>query len=92
MRLTLIQSERDSESLSGSVDDEVIRIIPESGRDSTDEEQFSDTEIMGMFTGAGRRAARSSSRFQDFYLYWLLGYWSWMEKSTFQFVQLNVHT
>lgn len=67
MRLTLILNK--NESRSGSDDDEVIRIIPESGHDSTDEEQFSDTEIIGMFTKSGRRAARSSSRFQDFYLY-----------------------
>ena len=61
-------SEQDSESGSGSDDDEVIRIIPESGHDSTDEEQFSDAEIIGMGTGFGRRAARFSSWFQDFSL------------------------
>lgn len=51
-------------------DDEVIRIFPEDGDDSTDEEQLSDTEIITiMITRSGRRAASFISRFQDFYLY-----------------------
>ena len=53
-----------------------VRIIPESRHDPTDEEQFSDTEIIGMAT----RAARFSPRFQDFYLYCFLGYCSWIKK------------
>ena len=31
--------------------------------------EFSDTVIIGMVTGSGRRAVKFSSRSQDFYLY-----------------------
>ena len=41
-------SDKDSELGSVSECDEVVQIIPESEHDSTDEEQFSDTEIIGM--------------------------------------------
>ena len=40
-------SDQDSESGSGFDDDEDVRIVPESGHHSTNEELFSDTEIIG---------------------------------------------
>ena len=44
---------------SGSDDVEVIRLIPEDGDNSTDEEQLSVTEIITMVTRSGGRAASS---------------------------------